>query len=205
MVAAKIADLPQGRPSEKIKTPIGHINESGKTLAKAAESMSVGKRTVQRAKEVLEQSPEKAEQIAKGEKTVDKAAREIREEKAKEQEKPKIEAALTDELGTVIPSECLENWQRGNEVADLLSEIRKLKLKITACEKSGDKLWSRVSWNEVQGKLKSIAYSVGLALPYAVCPMCQGRKQIKCAMCKGFGLLSKFHYQAVPSELRKDK
>jgi hypothetical protein len=47
MVAARVADMPQGRPSEK--SPIGEITQSD-----AAKRFNVGKRTVERARAVLD-------------------------------------------------------------------------------------------------------------------------------------------------------
>ncbi len=205
-VAANIANLKNGSNQHSKKegvqkcTPSETEESLENSNKKAAKSLSVSPRSVASAKKVSAKSPEKFQEVINGKKTVGKALKEIEEE-----EKPKVKSAAVDDLGSVIPSDCLANWERKGEVEAVLSTIRSLKLKVTSLENSTDPLWSRVSWQEIQMQLKRVAYEIAVALPHAVCPYCQGRRQIKCEACKGFGILSKFHYQTVPSELRKDK
>jgi len=68
MIAAKIATMRQGRPE---KSPIGEIS----TQAKAAQTLNVGKRSVERARKVLDHGVKQLQQmVGKGEMKVSEAA-----------------------------------------------------------------------------------------------------------------------------------
>ncbi len=83
MVAAKIANLGEGRPDKTAS--IDAVSQ-----IKAAQLLNVSRASVQRAKEVIRKAPEKVKEVEQGNKTLHRAKQEIKLKEVKEKAPPVV-------------------------------------------------------------------------------------------------------------------
>jgi len=111
-----------------------------------------------------------------------------------------VETVFTDALGREIPDEAVEYWKRKHEVTDLLKAIKKVKKIIVDAQKMEDLMYCEVRQSALIS-LDSAHDDIKLGVPYAVCPVCQGRPSVQpkgeCRMCAGRGLISEFRWTNV--------
>lgn len=190
MVAAKIANLPRGKPDSKSAIL------RNKAVSAAAKELNVGTRTIETAKEVLRDAPKsEIAKVEKGEKTVATVARET---KAKAESKEKH----FDHTGYPIPDEIYPDWQRAEAYNETLRTISKIKIALEDALEDKDVVFAEVN-NTTVATLKSAYGDLKRVLPYVVCSTCQGRTRTTCNLCRGRGWLSEFLYKtAVPEATR---
>ncbi len=113
---------------------------------------------------------------------------------------PADDPAMTDGRGREIPPELAEIWNRRKEISDLARQVGQVRTALKAAQAGNDPLWAEINHSSVQAYLDRIYAEIAAAMPWCVCPMCQG---IGCRACKGRGLLGKTRFEAVvPRELR---
>jgi ParB-like chromosome segregation protein Spo0J len=90
MIAAKIADMPVGKPAaEKTettsdkKTPAKKPAKKKTSISSAAKKLNVSPASVKKAKKIIKESPEKAGQVEAGTKSLDQAHQEVQKETGK--------------------------------------------------------------------------------------------------------------------------
>lgn len=197
LAMGKIANLPRGNPDLKTaKTPTKAKStqsvELGKTVAQVAKEIGVGTTTLTQAKQVLREAPaETVKQIERGEKSVATAVKEIKQEKAKQEEKAEKHY---DKTGYLIPDAILADWQHADSFRADLNQLQQLKLKVEK-ETDKDELRFREIGQDTVADLKNAWTTLKQVLPYAVCPACQGRTRSKCSACKRRGFVSEFGYK----------
>ena len=181
IIASKLTGLNSGR--------------GGISQREAAEKMNVSRDSVQKAKRVLLEAPKKSvKQVEDGDKSINKALKEI-----KEKEEPR---EVFDSTDHPVPDCILEDWLRAEKVKSLMSQLSSIRCQV----KDGienDIVYAELSnadisdFNQCYTHLKQ-------ALPFAVCPTCQGVNRKKCTTCKQKGFLSEFRWkQCVPSEIKE--
>lgn len=194
IVAAKIATMRQGERTDKepsAKSP--KVDQES-----AAKALGVSVKTVGRAKQVIEQSPKKAEQVAAGEKTLGAAEREIKEE-SKPKEKPS-DKLPKDDRGVTLPANKVALWNRRGELAELAEMVSKVRVAIGKAQDKDDPLFSHINHSSTIAALDQAYAAISGSKPYCVCPMCQGAG---CRACRKTGLLGKFQFKTfVPKELK---
>lgn len=117
--------------------------------------------------------------------------------------KPKAADIDLDKTGHPIPPKALEYWHRREEPEDVLYFISKARAAVKDLQDSKDPMWVEVNANSVYADLCNAYSNFKLAVPYAVCPVCQGQAPATCTLCGGRGMISKFRYDtAVPQELK---
>ncbi len=120
--------------------------------------------------------------------------------------KPDIEL---DSTGFPIPAKCLPLWQRRPEVQKLLTAVSLLRTTLRAAQEADDPLWRPVTskgetWATILKSFDQAYASLGLSIPYAVCPYCQGQIPDRCTNCHGRGFISEFFYKiCVSSDAKK--
>lgn len=202
LIAAKIANLDRGQPSEK-KSAILPI--TSKTQQEASEELQVSPRSVRTAKEVLRTAPAKEiKAIERGEKTVATVARETKK-KAEDKGIPQ------DKLGRAIPSDLVSEWQRAEAVGKRLRGLaREIKGTVeqgfvgAKQDKLKDLIYAEVG-NSIITEAGALAYTLDAIIPYALCPTCQGRTSKNCTLCRKRGWISKFLWNspAVNDDIKK--
>jgi len=91
-------------------------------------------------------------------------------------------------------------WNRREEIKSLIREFDRIKNTVDKATKDGDELYLELH-NSVVSDFQKVRASLVRAVPYAVCT-CNGRKEIKCSLCRGRGFLSRFLWVAVPKEIK---
>jgi ParB-like chromosome segregation protein Spo0J len=214
MVAAKMANLEQGRPKNTAVEKPADLPVFPKQ-AEAAKQLNVGDRTVREAKKVLtDGTPALGKLVEAGEVSVNAAA-EVAKLPAEEQEKiveqgPKAVKETASKLrkkGTQNPSppkptstdEVVE--EKNNEAdepqepAVELGWVKRMEIWAREIDKivvmiEGDKLLEDplsycVPFQQIVGQLKSVRSTIWGSRPDFVCPYCDGTKQYKGRDCSG--------------------
>lgn len=118
-------------------------------------------------------------------------------------QKPKEPEAVLDKTGWPISEKLLPIWERSGEVQELLSAISKVKGALRKAQEDKDKLFAEVSFSSALAHLDQAFTDIKTAMPYAVCPTCQGKSASSCVLCKGRGFISEFKWKTVvPSETK---
>lgn len=128
-------------------------------------------------------------------------------------DKPKTHATpasnkvlLLDKTGYKIPDTCLSFWNRSTEVQELISDLRRVKHALKQGMEKKDLMFAELT-NTCLADLDKAIYSTSLALPFAVCPYCQGHPELQpqkhCRTCLGRGVISEYRWQLIPKELKE--
>lgn len=108
-----------------------------------------------------------------------------------------------DKTGYPVPESSMIYWMRSVEVEEILLHISRARSRAKELQDSKDPMYCEVNMNSVYADLCNAYNSFKLALPHAVCPVCQGQTADTCTLCGGRGLISKFRFEtAVPEELK---
>jgi ParB-like chromosome segregation protein Spo0J len=85
MIAAKIADMPVGKPAtdKTDTTPDKKPAKKKTSISSAAKKLNVSPASVKKAKKIIKESPEKAKQVETGTKSLDQAHQEVQKETGK--------------------------------------------------------------------------------------------------------------------------
>lgn len=113
---------------------------------------------------------------------------------------------VLDRTGFVIPTDspAMTHWQRTAEANELLSALSRIKCRMEAAQDNRDKMYGEVNFSSVIADLQSAYQLLKVAVPYAVCPTCQGRVLSPCSTCKGRGLISEFYWKhKVPNKTKE--
>jgi hypothetical protein len=109
-------------------------------------------------------------------------------------------ACQQDQLGKDVPPGLAEMWNRRGELAAVAELVSKARCAIQAAQDGNDPLFGELNFSSVLSHLNLAFREVSSAVPYCVCPMCQG---IGCKACKDRGLMGKYRYdQVVPSSMK---
>ncbi len=112
---------------------------------------------------------------------------------------------FNDWTGYPIPETCLGIWRRRQEAQAFVAAIEDLRKRLAVAWNDEDLLFREFDFQTAAADIQSLKRNLGLLIPYAVCPQCQGQTIAvpDCAMCKGRGMVSKFRYTTVvPEELK---
>jgi hypothetical protein len=105
-----------------------------------------------------------------------------------------------------VPQEILDEWQRGCvECEEIVSYLNAIIRKLEAAFESSDLLYVEVrkSMEMNIAKLKKVRDDMAQAIPFAVCPSCQGKILKNCTTCCERGFVSEFYWNTfVPEETR---
>lgn len=140
---------------------------------------------------VLEDAKKNGKVTAKSIKT---AARKVRT----------IDVIEKDKTDYPIPELAMPVWNRRDEVKDKLRSLYELRQWATDMQGNEDPLYAEVVFSALKLDIESVIQRINGAVPYAVCPACQGQTPKTCTFCKGRAMVSKFLYHgvAVPEEMK---
>lgn len=114
------------------------------------------------------------------------------------------EVKRLDSVGRKIPDAISGYWDRKGEVNVILTGISRLKCMVESAKQGDDPLWRDVTCQDVVNPLVRAYDEVKMALPYAVCPYCQGLVFETCQHCRGKGWMNRFAWNTfAPSELKQ--
>lgn len=108
-----------------------------------------------------------------------------------------------DATGYPIPERAISIWERRDTAGALIADLRSVRSFLEAAVKSKDILFSEVNLNAADCELESLISRITAAIPYAVCPSCQGKLPEKCKGCSGRGMVSKTKLERTDPALLK--
>lgn len=119
--------------------------------------------------------------------------------------------SLFDRTGFAIPpgSPAHATWLRMDEIQEMLSAISKIKTRVErGCSpgdpKNADPVYTEINFSAFMADIQSTYSLLKSALPYAVCPTCQGRVLSACSTCKGRGTVSEHYWKhMVPDKTKQ--
>ena len=111
----------------------------------------------------------------------------------------------TDQLGQTVLPHLLSLWERRHEVKAFLDQLSRISKRLELARDDRDPLFfgaeqgqTPINFSSALTHLQQARNAIKEAMPFAVCPMCQGSG---CRCCSGNGLISKFRYDTIiPAE-----
>jgi hypothetical protein len=116
---------------------------------------------------------------------------------------PKPEKGPIDGTGLEVPVESRALWNRRQDALNLINSISDVRSFLKRCQDSKDPLFVEVDYTDDLANLNQVYVDLKRAIPYAVCPTCQGKQPATCTTCKGRGFVSQFYWDnCVPQEVK---
>lgn len=117
--------------------------------------------------------------------------------------KPEHVIAVLDGTGLPISQYLLPIWERRHEAQEYLTMISRMKGAFRKAQDEKDVLFAEVNFSSLLAHLDQAYADAKSALPFAVCPTCQGKSADACQLCKGRGFISEHRWKhAVPEETK---
>lgn len=111
---------------------------------------------------------------------------------------------LYDKTGFVIPKSREILFSREPEVKELLRSIATVRGALRKANDANDPLFKHVNASTTMSLLDQAFADIKMAMPFVVCPYCQGQVADHCTPCRGTGFLPEHKWlHAVPAELRE--
>jgi hypothetical protein len=109
-----------------------------------------------------------------------------------------------DKTGFKIPDDLISHFDRTEEFnRHFLGTITQLRSGLRDAQETKDALFREVNFNAAFSDLDNLWSNLKRAVPYAVCPYCQGVMRKTCTVCKATGVLSKFTFDTcVPENIK---
>lgn len=159
------------------------------------------------AREVAKVPPEKREEVIKealSENDGKLTAAAVKESAKKFPPIPTKRPDVLDGVGSIIPDKALPIWNRRKEINGILKEISSVRCAIRKAQENDDILFAEVSYSQVLAEADALYRQIKTALPYVVCPKCQGKLAENCRLCKGRGMISEFMWDNAISRDEKE-
>lgn len=117
--------------------------------------------------------------------------------------KPAQPTILLDKTGFPVPKIREAMFEREEEVKILLKSIAHVRGALRRVMENSDPMFRHVGVTTVMADLDRSYSEIKMAIPYAVCPYCQGQTSDHCQPCLKTGFLPQFKWEhAVPEKLR---
>jgi hypothetical protein len=102
------------------------------------------------------------------------------------------------------PAPAMTTWLRAEEVQTMLTALTRIKSVIVGSDGGKDLLYAEINMSTLIADLTSSYSGLKVAMPYAVCPTCQGRVLSPCDTCNGRGMISEFYWKhKVPDKTKE--
>lgn len=118
-----------------------------------------------------------------------------------ESAKPAAQVEL-DKTGFAIPAKLLPLWERSKEVQTILTAVSRIRTALRTAQEQDDPLWRPIagqgklgSWSRLMSNMDNTYSTLSQAVPFAVCPTCQGHLAKDCTVCQERGFVSEFYYK----------
>lgn len=115
----------------------------------------------------------------------------------------KKEDIILDRLGIPVTKAAMPFWNRREEIQALLTKLTSVKGAVKHAQDNKDLLFIEVNFSSVLAYLDNVYGGIKRAMPYTVCPTCQGKLVDKCTLCGGRGVVSETLYQRVDENAKK--
>jgi len=116
-------------------------------------------------------------------------------------QKPNEPELILDKTGWPISQRLIPIWNRAGEIQEGLTLFSAWKSKLKRAQADKDLLYAEINFSSALAHLEQFWTDLKTALPFAVCPTCQGKTG--CTLCKGRGFISEFKWNTVvPAETK---
>jgi len=158
----------------------------------------------------VRQELEKKKVIPKFDKLKSSDGREFKRKQTDEDDSDNMEKGKVvsgygkDKTGYPHTANSAKYAERAEEVMSLIDSISESYKTIRKAKSEKDLLYCEVNFNSIETDFERVLMMLKVAVPYAVCPSCQGQIVDKCRLCSGRGVISQFKYETgVSEELKK--
>jgi hypothetical protein len=110
---------------------------------------------------------------------------------------------IVDSTGYPIPEKAVPIWERKFEPIALIEDLREVRHQLEGYSAAKDNLFAEVNLNAADCELESLISRLQGAVPYAVCPSCQGKLLEKCTNCGKRGMVSRTKFERTDPALLK--
>jgi hypothetical protein len=128
-------------------------------------------------------------------------------EKEEPEEPPRVHAGPPkhlDKVGRELPKHLVERWDDGMKLQEYLTTISRLRCVVKESQETENICFAEVNHTAVLAALDTAYGGLKVALPFAICPTCQGHGGKECRLCRGRGLISEFRWnRVVPKETKE--
>lgn len=107
---------------------------------------------------------------------------------------------VLDALNNIIPDNLLPVWETREQVSETAFKLSQARLAIKEAQDDKNPAWSGLNFSSTLMHLDNALIQVKGAVPHCVCPYCHG---LGCHACACVGMMTKFQYSNVPSEMKK--
>jgi hypothetical protein len=118
-------------------------------------------------------------------------------------ESPPDTQVIVDSTGYPIPEKAQPIWNRRFEIADLIQELGNIRHTLQGFAAAKDIIMAEVNLNAADCELEALISRCKAALPYAVCPSCQGKLVERCTNCSKRGMVSRTRFERTDPALLK--
>ena len=113
------------------------------------------------------------------------------------------EPVLVDEIGRPVPEEIAGYWDRADEVSVLMKDLSRMRGIMKRGMEDKDPFWEGVALSRIMADLGNARNFLAEAVPYAVCPGCNGKLRKTCRLCHKKGFVSKHQWdRLIPEETK---
>ena len=123
---------------------------------------------------------------------------------AKKKPKKSEPEPIYDKIGRIIPACCLPVWNRRDEIKSHLDAISSMRGFLRGAEESKDVLFQGFQFSDALADLGNVYSKLKAAIPFTVCPACQGHLAKQCKLCKGKTMIGEWYWDNVVSKDIKD-
>ena len=106
--------------------------------------------------------------------------------------KPKPVEVVLDGDGMVIPAKAMEVWNRRGEINEMLTALSRIKGRVEKAQETKDSLYSSLNFSILVSELQHCYTLLKNALPFTICPNCQGHVLSPCSPCRSRGMVSEY-------------
>lgn len=113
---------------------------------------------------------------------------------------------VLDKTDFPIPpdSPAMTTWMKSDEIQVMLTGISRIKGILTRANEQKDPMFCEINFSAILADISSVYQLMKVAIPFCVCPTCQGRVLSPCTTCGGRGMVSEFYWKhKVPEEIKK--
>ncbi len=99
--------------------------------------------------------------------------------------------------GFEIPqgSPAMATWLRCPEIQEMLTNLSRIKSAMERAKDAKEPMFAEVNYTNIISDLQSSYQLLKVAMPFAVCPTCQGRVLSECSTCRCRGMVSEFYWK----------
>jgi uncharacterized ParB-like nuclease family protein len=107
---------------------------------------------------------------------------------------------VLDALNNIIPDNIIPIWESREDVSEAAELLRQARLAIKQAQDDKNPAWAGLNFSSTLMHLDNALIQVKGSVPHCVCPYCHG---LGCHACACVGMMTKFQYSNVPSEMKK--